>query len=102
MALLMTTRFLALALLALLTARADAAPNGLSVFPAKVELHGPRAEQRLGVLGQRELTRSAVYASANPKVATVGSDGIVRPVGDGETTVSIEADGKKVSVPVLV
>jgi Protein of unknown function (DUF1553)/Protein of unknown function (DUF1549) len=98
----MTKHLLVLALLPLLTLRADAAPKSLSVFPPKVELHGPRAEQQLGVLGEQELTRSARYTSDNPKVATVSGDGVVRPVGDGETSITIEADGQKVRVPVLV
>ena len=74
----------------------------LKVFPAKVELHGPRAEQRIGVLLDREVTGSASYASANPKIATVDKAGVVRPAGDGATSISVEAGGQKATVPVVV
>jgi hypothetical protein len=97
----MTKRLLTCALFAFVVGPALAA-KPLSVFPARIELHGPRAEQRLGILGERELTRSARYSSENPKIATVGSDGVVRPAGDGETSITIEAEGQKVRVPVVV
>jgi hypothetical protein len=94
------TKYL-LALVACTTA-AHADPAKLSVFPAKVELHGPRAEQRIGVLTDREITSTARYTSANPKIATVDNRGVVRPIADGETSINIEAAGQKTSIPVVV
>src|SRR5262245_20303109 len=96
----MTRHLFSLAVLALAgLARAD---PPLDVFPPKIQLHGPRAEQRVGVLGQRELTRSASYRIADARIASVGKEGIVRPTADGTTTLAIEADGRSASIPVIV
>src|SRR5439155_20498670 len=40
--------------------------------------------------------------SADPKTATADAAGVIRPVGDGSTTVTVEAVGVKASVPVTV
>ena len=98
---------------ALLAARLDAAEpppaalKSLAIFPDKVALDGPRDGQRLGVLGEyadgrrRDLSRDATFAVSNPKVVRV-KGGILRPVGDGEATVTIQAGGKAATVPVTV
>lgn len=83
------------------------APKELIVYPKQVKLTGPRDEQRLIVLGvwpdgrQRDLTRSATITSAGAKLAAV-QNGIVRPVADGSTTLTIEANGARATVPVTV
>jgi hypothetical protein len=83
-------------------------PKELSVHPKQVKLSGPRDEQRLIVLGiwpdgrVWDLTRSATFASSNPKTATADTAGVIRPTGDGSTTIAVEADGVKASVPVAV
>jgi hypothetical protein len=83
------------------------APQKLVVHPKEVKLVGPRDEQRLIVLGvwadgrEWDLTRSATATSANTKIATA-EKGIVRPVADGSTALTVEANGAKVSVPVSV
>ncbi len=80
----------------------------LMTYPAEIELSGPRDEQRIGVLGafadgrSWELTSSAKYTIANTKIAEVDATGIVRPVGDGQTTVTIESNGKSQTIPVKV
>jgi len=80
----------------------------LTTYPEKIELTGPRDEQRIGVLGEFadgrswEITPAAKYTSANPKIAEVDTAGVVRPIGDGSTTITIEADGKSQSIPVKV
>ncbi|MSU78661.1 MAG: DUF1553 domain-containing protein [Gemmataceae bacterium] len=80
----------------------------LTVFPATMELVGPRDEHRIGVLGEYadgrswEWTRSAKYASANAKIAEVDAHGIVRPVGDGQTTITVTAAGKSETINVKV
>ncbi len=74
----------------------------LDVFPDKIILHGPRAQQQIGVLKQRERTRSAVYSIANPRIASVDKRGIVRPLADGETTLTIEVEDDKATLPVVV
>src|ERR1041385_900657 len=68
-----------------------AALTKLTVYPAKIELTGPRDEQRIGIVGDFadgrswELARVAKYTSADPKIAEVDAAGIVRPIGDGQT-----------------
>lgn len=84
------------------------APADLVVYPREVKLSGPRDEQRLIVLGvwadgrKWDLTRSAAYAATSPAIATVDKAGIVRPSGDGSTTVTVDAAGRKASVSVSV
>lgn len=83
------------------------APKELVIYPKDVKLSGPRAEQRLIVLGvwadgrEWDLTRSATISSASAKVATA-ERGVVRPAADGATTLAIEASGAKASVAVSV
>jgi len=71
-------------------------------------LDGPRDEQRLVVMGgysdltHKDLTRNAKFSSTAVKIATIEPNGIVHPAGDGDTFVTIEANGKKAQVPVHV
>jgi hypothetical protein len=80
----------------------------LTVFPERIELVGPRAGQRFGVLGelagggQRDLSREAAFRSSEPDIASVDSQGVVVPVGNGETVITVSAGGRSVSVPVRV
>jgi hypothetical protein len=67
------------------------------VFPKQIELSGPRAEQHVGVAGR--LTRVSV---ADPKIAAIDREGIVRPLADGKTALTVEADGVRTTVPVVV
>lgn len=98
----MNARCLALSALALCIGLASAAESRLNVYPSKIELTGPRASQSLGVLGDKELTTSAKYISADPKIATVDKNGVVLPVADGSTTITIEASGQSTTVAVKV
>ena len=88
-------------------ARADAPPTKLIVYPNAVTLSGPQALQRLIVIGEyadghtRDLTRSATFTSANAKVASVDAKGILRPIGDGVTAVTVSAGVTEI-VPVTV
>jgi hypothetical protein len=104
---------LPLALAALLPGAADPGPPravllGLTVHPASVELHGARARQRLGVLGEFadgrrwDLGRDAAFASSDEGVARVDAGGVVRPAGDGEATVTVRAGGRTAAVSVRV
>jgi hypothetical protein len=85
-----------------------AALRTLTVFPASIDLDGPRAEQRIGVLGEYadgsrcDLSRDAKFASGAAKVATVDAAGVVRAASDGETTITIQAGGQSATVPVKV
>jgi hypothetical protein len=82
--------------------------RALTVFPTAIDLDGPRAEQRIGVLGEYadgrrwDLSRDAKFTSGAPKVATVDAAGVVRVGDDGDTTVTVQAGGQSATVPVKV
>ena len=82
-------------------------PDSLTVHPATIELTGPRAEQPVGVLAtyegdrQTDVARQATFTIESPKVAVV-EKGVVRPIADGTTTLTVAAGGKSVRVPVRV
>ena len=69
----------------------------LQVEPAKFALSGKWASQAIVVIGQlsdgtvRDLSSVAEFKSANPAIAEVGKDGIVRPVGDGDVPIAVVA-----------
>jgi hypothetical protein len=98
---------LLLALLPTNSARADG-PAALHVRPDAVLLTGPRALVQLTVTGhwpdgkERDLTRDATLAFQDPAVAGVDADGLLRPRGDGKTTLLVRAGGKEARVPVTV
>lgn len=108
----MTARSLAAvaALLVATTARAAdppaGAPRELQVYPPQVKLTGPRDQQQLVVVGvwadgrKFDLTRRAAFASADAKTASIDAAGVVRPVGDGATSIAVTAAGAKATVPV--
>src|SRR5262249_36456143 len=79
-----------------------------TVFPTAIDLDGPRAGQRIGVLGEYvdgrrwDLSRDATFASGAPKVASVDAAGVVRAAGDGETSITVRADGQSATLPVQV
>ena len=81
--------------------------RGLQVFPAAVQLAGPRGVQQLLVTANaadadvHDLTAAAQYSSDNPAVATV-ADGVIRAAGNGSTVVRVKAGGQDVSVNVTV
>ena len=84
------------------------APKELVVYPKQIMLAGPRDEQRVVVLGvwadgrKYDLTRAATYTAVSPKTATVDKNGVVRPAGDGATTLAVGYAGATASVPVAV
>jgi hypothetical protein len=75
--------------------------------PPRVELRGPTATYSLLVTGRTadgrfvDLTQKSRFRALDPKVAVV-TNNVIRPVADGTTTVTVEADGKRVEVPVEV
>jgi hypothetical protein len=85
-----------------------AALKTLTVYPAQINLDGPRAEQHVGVLGEYvdgrawDLGRSAKFSIAKPEIASVDVTGMVRPVADGETILTIQAGGKTTTIPIKV
>ncbi len=80
----------------------------LKILPSDVALTGPHAAQRLLVVAEEngqvvgERTSQAKFSSSHPSVAIVDSVGIVRAVGDGETTIAAGVDGKQSSIQVTV
>jgi len=81
-------------------------PVSLAVTPAAVRLDGRRDARQLLVTaafpdGGRDVTRSAAYTVADPRVARVSS-GRVQAVGDGSTVVAVRLGGREARVPVSV
>lgn len=79
----------------------------LTILPGDLTLTGPHAAQRLlvaaeeggAVVGDR--TALAAFTSANSTVAVVDGS-VVRPVGDGETTITAMVDGQQATAKVKV
>ncbi len=69
----------------------------LQVEPAKFVLSGKWSSQSLLVTAQlsdgtvRDFTSAAEFKSANPAIADVGKDGVVRPMGDGDVPITVAA-----------
>jgi len=80
----------------------------LHLQPAAVTLNHPRQPQSILVSGTTadglamDLTGAASFVSADAKIATVDSFGWVRPVASGQTTITIQAAGKTIALPVTV
>jgi hypothetical protein len=89
-------------------ASAAQAQSGLRLLPAETVLVGPESSQRLIVEAHRDGksvgdgTASATFTSSNPAVATVDAGAIVRPVGDGEATITATVDGQQATGKVTV
>jgi hypothetical protein len=86
--------------------RADS--NGLTVTPARFELAGMHEGRQLLVSGTgsdhrpHDLTNQARYRVQPAGVVHVTLQGFVRPVGKGEATITIEADGQTRTVHATV
>ena len=78
----------------------------LQVMPAQVELAGAHQGRQLLVTAAepkiRDVTRKATFTAENPNIVRVSSQGYVRPVGKGETTITVEFQGHKQKIPVSV
>jgi hypothetical protein len=99
---------LACLLSAPLPARADDAMSAVTADPATVRLDGPKAVYSLLIQGKTagggliDLTHSAHYRAADPRIVTVSDGGVIRGAADGSTTVEVTAAGKTVRVAVTV
>ena len=83
-----------------------AAPS-LSILPPQVDLTGPEALHQLLAEAtvdshQEDWTRNAKWSSSNPKVASVDASGLLRPVADGQVTITATANGASASATVRV
>src|SRR5260370_7223117 len=83
------------------------AADSLSILPGSVELNSPETRQHLlaeARLGdhQEDWTRKVEGRSSNPKVAIVDANGEVRPMDDGQATISATAEGRSATATVPV
>jgi hypothetical protein len=80
----------------------------IQVAPGDFSLEGHWASQRLIVTGvladgsRRDVTSLTSFHSADSKVAAVGKLGLVTPVRDGSTTISVSVAGQKQKLHVTV
>ena len=80
----------------------------LRLQPAAVTLNHPRQPHSILVSGATadgltmDLTGAASFVSADPKIAVVDSFGWVKPVASGQATITVQAAGKTVALPVTV
>ncbi len=79
-----------------------------AVLPAASTLAGPHASAQLlveSVADERftgEHTTRARFGTSDPAIATVDDGGVIRPVGNGEATITATIDGLAVSATVAV
>src|SRR5579872_56766 len=83
------------------------AGNDLAVLPGAVDLVGPEARQHLLAEAsladhQEDWTRKAEWRSSNPKVAMVDATGEVRPMSDGDATITATVNGRSANATVHV
>ncbi|HVS38365.1 MAG TPA: DUF1553 domain-containing protein [Gemmataceae bacterium] len=99
-------RRVAVALLLLLPALSRAQFVETTADPASIQLRGPGALYTLLLTGRTadgrlvDRTRDAHFHSLNSKIAVVTQAGVVHAVGDGQTTVVAEIDGKALNIAV--
>ena len=77
------------------------------MLPGSVDLAGPESYQQLlaeaSVDGhQEDWTRAVQWKSSDPNIATVDQTGMVRPVADGQATITATAQGRTAAVTVHV
>ena len=82
-------------------------PRGLRILPEHVRLSDDNPRQQLLVTGtvdgrDVDLTRSVVFESADPSIATVDAGGVVRPISKGRTTITSRRQGVESRVDVEV
>ncbi len=82
-------------------------PSKIEVFPTSFKLDSPRRVVHLIVTGYYEdgsvqdLTRAAELTSADQQIAKVAA-GVVTPVADGSTQVTVKVGGQELQVPIEV
>ncbi len=77
----------------------------LQVSPASVTLDNPEATQQLLVHpagSTLDITRAVKYEVLDPKVAAIDATGLVRPTGEGKTSIVIRSGQEQVRVEVSV
>jgi len=79
----------------------------IAVSPQRVALARPEDSQQLLVTetangNARDLTRSAKFAVLDPAIARVDADGLIQPLADGETTLTIQTAAGELKVPIQI
>ncbi len=79
----------------------------LTIQPPKVTLTGPESYQQLIAEStadnhQEDCTQTAHWTSANPAIATVDQKGMLKPVSDGETTITAAAQSGTATITIQV
>ncbi len=79
----------------------------LTILPGSVVLDGPEAYEQLlaeaSVEGhQEDWTRTAQWTSSDPNIAKVDQTGMVRPVADGQATITVKSQGRTALLTVQV
>ncbi|MFM8930472.1 MAG: Ig domain-containing protein, partial [Gemmataceae bacterium] len=100
-------RLLLLTVLALWGGMAGSARAQLHVSPVAVVLDGPESTQQLLVMLKaggttKDVTRNASYSVANGAIARVDSHGLVEPLAEGSTHLSIRQGNSTASVTLQV
>jgi hypothetical protein len=78
----------------------------VTVDPAEVILNGPGSRFRLLVNGETgdgrliDLTRDARFESSHAELVSVGGDGLLRGLADGDATITVSVAGKTATVAV--
>src|SRR5688572_17053520 len=96
-----------LVVLALCAVPANVAVAQVTVSPPAVAISSPEASQQLLVTErtsqrQTDLTRKARYTVGAPAIVAVDASGLVQPLADGTTTLSISVGSVELKVPVTV
>jgi hypothetical protein len=79
----------------------------LEVLPPQTELSNSESSQQLIVESfnsgfHDDVTKKASFTSSNPKIAAVDATGLVKPVADGEVTITANVEGKTATAIVKV
>jgi hypothetical protein len=94
-------------LIVILSLRSVAAAADLQVSPATISLNRPEASQQILVTEidgerRRDVTREARFEISAPAVASIGADGLLRPVSEGAAQLVVKFGDKSVNVPITV
>ncbi|RLT01345.1 MAG: DUF1549 domain-containing protein [Planctomycetota bacterium] len=89
-------------LLSVVSARAE-----LQISPAVISLDRPEGSQQILVTEvegdrRRDVTREARYEIAAPAIARIAADGLLRPVTEGTTQLTVKFGDKTLNVPITV
>jgi hypothetical protein len=79
----------------------------LQVSPTTISLDRPEASQQLLVTEidgerRRDVTRAATFEIAAPALARVSADGLIHPMAEGETHLTVKFGDQSVIVPIAV